>query len=195
MNTFESYSGPRSVPGATAPAVTNHTKSPGIPVSILVADDVPGVLEIITAVLARVGYQVTGAEDGEMAWDALCAGRFDLLITDHDMPRLTGMELLRRMRAVPFGTPVILMSGRIPYEEADLFELLQPGMVLAKPFSFGDLLANVSRALAEAPRAMASNDGHRLDNFEPSSSAPTDETWQRPEDRTQSFVRRLIGAN
>ena len=129
------------------------------PPRILIADDVPGILEIMVTVLNRAGYRATGVNDGVMAWEALCADKFDLLITDHEMPRLSGLDLLRKIRASPFSLPSILMSGCIPYEESDLVELTNPGMIMAKPFSFPELVLNVGSLLSQSASRAGSRDG------------------------------------
>lgn len=110
---------------------------------ILVVDDDAVIRDFLGSMLRRVQYCVSCAEDGEAGWDALRADRFDVLITDHEMPRLTGLELLRRVRAAPLDVPVILMSGKMPWAETDLVQLLPPGVALEKPFTFVDLLAKV----------------------------------------------------
>jgi len=115
---------------------------------ILIVDDDAGIRFVLERVLCAAGYRVSSADDGEAGWGALCADSFDLLITDHDMPRLSGLDLLRRLRDVRFELPVILMSGRMPWEEADLLEVLKPGMAVEKPFSFNVLLANVRGLLS-----------------------------------------------
>jgi two-component system sensor histidine kinase and response regulator WspE len=51
--------------------------------------------------LARMGYEVAVAVDGMDAWNQLRAGRFDMLVTDIDMPRMNGIELVRLVRADP----------------------------------------------------------------------------------------------
>jgi DNA-binding response OmpR family regulator len=118
---------------------------------ILVVDDDPSVRYVVTALLQRAGFRVTEAEDGEAAWEALQATSFDLLVTDHNMPRLTGLDLLRRIRAKAMVLPTLLISAAIPWDEADLPRLLEPGAVLSKPFSLAGLLACVHPLLAESP--------------------------------------------
>jgi DNA-binding response OmpR family regulator len=115
---------------------------------ILVVDDDTLVRRVFSRALSRAAYQVDCAEDGEGGWEALCANRFDLLITDHSMPRLTGLNLVRRIRNGPVKVPVIMVSGTMPWEEHDLLELLSPGVALAKPVSIAELLAHVRRLLA-----------------------------------------------
>jgi two-component system sensor histidine kinase and response regulator WspE len=68
---------------------------------ILVAEDSITVREVERQLLARMGYDVTVAVDGMDAWNQLRAGRFDMLVTDIDMPRMNGIELVRLVRADP----------------------------------------------------------------------------------------------
>jgi DNA-binding response OmpR family regulator len=112
-----------------------------------VVDDDAGVREVVTIVLRRAGFQVSGAVDGESGWEALRAIPYDLLITDHAMPRLTGLGLLRRVREISAQMPVILMSAKMPWGPTDDWRLLEPGLAIEKPFSLGELLAAVRRTL------------------------------------------------
>jgi DNA-binding response OmpR family regulator len=121
---------------------------------ILVADDDADVREVSANLLRRAGYRVTSAPEGEAAWVTLCADKFDVLITDHSMPNLTGLDLIRRVRSGPLSAlPCILVSGKMPWDEDDLLDLLRPGMALAKPFSFFELLTCVRSLLPASTRA------------------------------------------
>ncbi len=121
---------------------------------ILLVDDDSAIRGILTGLLENAGYRVRSAADGEAGWDALRAARFDLLITDHEMPRLTGLELLRRVRADLPPLPAIMISGFMPWDEDDLDWLLQPGAAIAKPFSFGALLAKVRELMDGHPAGL-----------------------------------------
>ncbi|HMN96396.1 MAG TPA: hybrid sensor histidine kinase/response regulator [Phycisphaerales bacterium] len=66
---------------------------------ILVVDDSATVREVERQLLVREGYVVETAVDGVDGWNSLSVGQFDLLVTDVDMPRLNGIELVRRVRA------------------------------------------------------------------------------------------------
>jgi two-component system, chemotaxis family, sensor histidine kinase and response regulator WspE len=81
---------------------------------ILVADDSPTVLATQREALVKHGWDVTTANDGMEAWHLLKAGRFDLLISDVDMPRLDGIGLLRSVRQQPGlrTLPVVIVSYR-----------------------------------------------------------------------------------
>jgi len=118
--------------------------------AVLVVDDDAGIRDVVSTVLRGAGYLTSLAEDGEAAWDAFRLNRFDALITDHDMPRLTGLDLIRRVRTNEHKVPVILMSGRMPFDETSIRPLLNPGAILKKPFSISDLMAKLRDLLVQA---------------------------------------------
>ena len=82
------------------------------PLRVLVADDSITVRELERKILHNHGYQVEVAVDGMAAWNSLHASHYDLLVSDVDMPRLNGIELIRRVRTEQkFGAlPVIIIS-------------------------------------------------------------------------------------
>jgi two-component system chemotaxis response regulator CheY len=118
---------------------------------ILIVDDDAAVRRATSNLLSRAGYHVDCAEDGEAGWAALCQERYDVLITDHNMPRLTGLDLVRRVRANLPNFPVIMISADMPWENADLLHLIQPGFALEKPFSWVDLQEKVRTLLTPSP--------------------------------------------
>ena len=79
---------------------------------ILIVDDSHTVREMERRLLARAGYQVTAAQNGQEAWNLLRLNPYDLLISDVDMPQMNGIELVERVRANPrlTGLPVIILS-------------------------------------------------------------------------------------
>ncbi len=79
---------------------------------VLVVDDSPTVREVERQLLARLGYEVETAQDGADGLIALRNGAYDLLVSDVDMPRMTGIELVRAVRAEPrfAGLPIIIVS-------------------------------------------------------------------------------------
>jgi two-component system sensor histidine kinase and response regulator WspE len=89
---------------------------------ILVVDDSITVREVERQLLLRRGYAVEVAVDGKEGYDALRAGRFDLLITDVDMPRMTGIELARAVRKDPklVDIPIIIVSYKDREEDRRL---------------------------------------------------------------------------
>jgi DNA-binding response OmpR family regulator len=114
---------------------------------ILVVEDEPAIRQFNAQVLARSGYQVDAAEDGAAGWEALHANHFDLLLTDHDMPRLSGLDLVKKVRAARMTLPVILATGALPEEELKRHPWLQLAATLLKPFSPHQLVETVKKVL------------------------------------------------
>lgn len=115
---------------------------------ILLAEDNADLLRLEFETLVHAGYRVYIAEDGEAAWTALNAlnrqsDGYDLLITDNDMPKLSGIQLLQKLRAEHLDLPVIMTSGMLPagVERLDLAAILQ------KPFSREELVKTVEGVL------------------------------------------------
>jgi two-component system alkaline phosphatase synthesis response regulator PhoP len=110
---------------------------------ILICDDEIHILRATEFKLRRAGYDVVTAFDGEQAWEAIQARRPDLLITDYQMPRLSGNELIQRVRSneQTSNLPVILLTGK-EMELSREVVLEQWGVLamLGKPFSPRELL-------------------------------------------------------
>ena len=132
---------------AGEPASAPLQREPNPPQRILVADDDISVLQLSTEVLIDSGYEVDAAADGVAAWEALQLKAFNLLITDHNMPRLTGVELVKKLRSARMDLPVILATGRLPVEELTQNPSLQLAAMLPKPFSIDELLGTVREVL------------------------------------------------
>lgn len=134
------------LPGGLAPE--------GVLGRILIVEDEPLLRELIAGALRNEGYRVGCAEDGEAGWEALCAHTCILLITDHDMPKLTGLELLRKVRASQLALPAIMISGKMPWDESDFLKLLEPGAAIEKPFTLAELVAKVRTFTSPEESAM-----------------------------------------
>jgi DNA-binding response OmpR family regulator len=119
------------------------------PRKILFVDDEAGLLEVWVRLLAGAGYEVDTAPDGHAGWGALCRTSYDLLITDHNMPGLTGLELVGKLRSTHMILPVILVSGALDLKEIHQHRWLNLAATLAKPFTAGQLLASVPAALRQ----------------------------------------------
>jgi len=120
---------------------------------VLLVDDEPRIRELCQKFLESRDYQVDVAGDGEEALCALTTGHYELLITDHLMPKLNGVDLVRRLRANGKDIPAILISGDMPYDEPDLRQLFNAGALLAKPFSMSQFLRAVGETLGTTRRA------------------------------------------
>jgi len=102
-----------------------------------------------TEVLSGSGYHVDTAEDGDVAWETLQRNRYDLMVTDNNMPKVSGVELVKRVRAARMALPIILVSGMMPTEELKQHPWLQIDALLAKPFSSSELVKKVEEVLSE----------------------------------------------
>lgn len=114
---------------------------------ILVVDDDISTRRLDTAMLIQYGYRVDVAEDGAVAWEALNNDRYDLLITDHNMPKVTGVELLKKLHGARMAVPVIMATGSFPHDEFAQSPWLQPATTLLKPYSIEKLLGTVKAIL------------------------------------------------
>jgi CheY-like chemotaxis protein len=114
---------------------------------ILVVDDDPDIRRVNAALLRQCGYQVDAAADGAEAWAAIQETNYDLMVTDHQMPKMTGVELLKKLRAARMQLPVIMVTGCYPQEEFARHPELQLEACLLKPYVFDDLLAVVKNVL------------------------------------------------
>jgi CheY-like chemotaxis protein len=110
-------------------------------------DDEPTMRTLMTILLRKSGYQVESAEDGAVAWEALQTKPYDLLITDHNMPKITGVELIKILRSAQMALPVVMVAGILPEEELAQNPSLHLSATLPKPFALADLLDTVSNAL------------------------------------------------
>jgi two-component system, chemotaxis family, chemotaxis protein CheY len=113
---------------------------------ILVVDDDLTLRLLHADVLIHSGYYVDTANDGEHGWESLQARNYDLLITDNDMPKVSGVELVKKLRAARMALPVIIATGTLP-EELERHPWLQLAAMLVKPFTSDVLLGTVRKVL------------------------------------------------
>jgi DNA-binding response OmpR family regulator len=116
---------------------------------VLVADDDPDILALVTFRLERAGYDVVGANDGEQALQLALAQPPDLAVLDVMMPRLDGYEVTTRLRQNERTRriPIILLTARV--QEADIARGFEVGAddYVKKPFSPQELGARVQAIL------------------------------------------------
>jgi DNA-binding response OmpR family regulator len=119
---------------------------------LLVADDDEDILTLVQLRLARSGYEVVVARDGEQALSLAREKQPDLAVLDWMMPKASGLEVLRAIRAdaTTADIPVVLLTARA--SESDIAEGLAAGAddYIAKPFSPQELAARVQTILTGA---------------------------------------------
>jgi CheY-like chemotaxis protein len=114
---------------------------------ILVVDDEPANLKILRYILDQEGYETAGAKDGVEALELLAQSRFDLVLSDVKMPRLSGVALARYLRSNMPVTPIMLMTAYDFDNREDILALNVP--CLSKPLSLDNLLSEVQKVLGE----------------------------------------------
>ena len=100
-----------------------------------------------TGLLMDSGYEVDAAEDGAVAWDALQRYDYDLLITENEMPQLSGVDLLRNIFAGQMTVPVIMVSETMPTAELKRQPWLHVEAMLSKSYVVEEFLATVRNVL------------------------------------------------
>lgn len=123
---------------------------------VLVVEDSAVSAALVRFNLQTVGFRVTVARNGREAWHRAQRQSFDLVITDHQMPRMSGIELCQLLRQHDryFHTPLILLTAKALEMDVDRVETdLGLFAVMVKPFSPAELVARVCQALERSSPA------------------------------------------
>jgi CheY-like chemotaxis protein len=126
------------------------------PTRILCVDDEATILRLLTLLLNRRGYQVEVAADGATAWEMVAddPARFDVVITDNQMPGMSGVELAQKLRANGFAGRIVFFCVRLsPQAMADLADLNY------------DALVEKGRPVSELFRALQPSTAPRRESF------------------------------
>lgn len=109
---------------------------------ILVCDDEAHILHVLSAKLRNNGFEVYSAADGEEGLELAARHQPDLIITDYQMPLLSGLEMCAKLRADPklSGIPVVMLTARGFSLEAKELAETNIRQVLTKPFSPREVL-------------------------------------------------------
>jgi twitching motility two-component system response regulator PilH len=114
------------------------------PAKILVVDDTPANVKLLTDLLMVKGYQVVTAASGEEALARVAAERPDLVLLDVVMPGIDGWQMLQRMQERHGSIPVIMFSGKV--DEADVAARGAQGFI-GKPFDPTQLIESTKQLL------------------------------------------------
>jgi type IV pilus assembly protein PilB len=115
--------------------------------SILVVDDDRVIRSLLEHILKTAGYSVTTTDDGVDAIVTLSSGRFDLILSDVDMPNLDGFKLLEILKSKGIATPVIFLTGKESREDEVRGYELGAEDYLRKPIHTENLLLRIRKAL------------------------------------------------
>lgn len=113
---------------------------------ILLAEDAAANVLLFESLLKRVGHDVTVAGDGETAAAEGASGRFDVILMDIGLPRLSGTEAAARIRAAGVATPIIALTAEDEQEARRIAKDHQLHGYLTKPVSPKDLYAAIENA-------------------------------------------------
>ena len=111
------------------------------PLRILVVEDEKALANMIATMLGGPACKVSRAANG---WEALIrigatAQPFDVIITDHCMPRMTGLQFVSRLREKDFAGKILVLSGHLSDDHIRAYEELNVDMMMTKPFDFDEL--------------------------------------------------------
>lgn len=158
---FVNQSKPPTGARPAAPPETFHSSpdelADGIPLNsdsgrMLIVDDDPGTRERVSKMAAHLGYNPTSAADAMDALFYLTKARYDVVITDYDIPCMDGYQLADQIKETHFGTQVIIMTDHCEREVTDILagSDIVDGLLL-KPFTLKAMQAKIE--IAGHPRS------------------------------------------
>lgn len=135
-----------------------------MPGKILIADDEPAILDLVRQLLMRRGYEVVAVSDGDAALQAVYDTKPDLVVLDLMLPKLSGWEVCRRVKAdkETRSIPILMLTAR--REDRDVVEGLELGAddYVKKPFSTAELDARIAAILRRSSRESSEEKGKYL---------------------------------
>lgn len=135
------------------------------PLNILLAEDERSVAFSISFALKADGHKIEIVSDGEEALSELTRkpGSFDLLITDHSMPRMNGVELVKRLRDTAFGGKIVVLSAHLSAENRAAYLALGVDTMIPKPFDVHLLRATIREIGSSlSPSALPASEVYKL---------------------------------
>lgn len=129
---------------------------------ILIVDDEPHIVSLVSRAVHAEGFEAVGAEDGPDALEVALSGDVDLIVLDVGLPTMDGFDVLRELRGAGHTTPVIMLTARSGTN--DTIEGLDAGAsdYVPKPFAVAELMARVRSRLrdsaASAPTSLTRGD-------------------------------------
>lgn len=132
--------------GAEAPKEAPEDAGEDEPLTVLIAEDNPDQLEILQTILSHGRYRVLTAVDGEEAWQKLAAEPVDIALLDIMMPKITGLEVCRRIREDPKlkNMYVIFLTAMVSGEDRVKGLELGANDYMTKPYYVPELMARLS---------------------------------------------------
>lgn len=118
-------------------------------VDVLIAEDDAAILDSLSFILQRDGWSITSVTDGDAALQAVRRLRPRIVVLDIMMPKRTGLEVLKHMRAeeATRDVPVLILTARGQRHDREIAEDLRANGFVTKPYSNGEVIAEVRRLL------------------------------------------------
>jgi two-component system alkaline phosphatase synthesis response regulator PhoP len=129
---------------------------------ILLVEDEPGLRLTLSDRLAREGYTVETAADGEQAMSAATADSFDLIVLDLMLPKKSGLDVCRDLRQNGYATPILMLTARGQTVDKVVGLKLGADDYLTKPFEMPELLARIEALLRRAGQGPSRSALHRF---------------------------------
>jgi two-component system alkaline phosphatase synthesis response regulator PhoP len=125
---------------------------------VLIADDEVHIIHVVAIKLRNNGYEVICANNGAEAYDLACSEKPDIVVTDYQMPFMTGIDLIEKLRKndQTRHLPVILLTARSFAISDEQKQSLAVEECLSKPFSPRELLKTIEDILYERAVALKS---------------------------------------
>lgn len=123
-------------------------------VDVLIAEDEPSILDSLDFILRRAGYSIESVTDGDAALAAIRRQRPRLVVLDVMLPKRSGFEVLKRIRAdaLTHDLPVMILTAKGQAQDRQIAEDLGASSFITKPYANADVVGTVKRLLAEATR-------------------------------------------
>ncbi len=117
-------------------------------INILVVDDFSTMIRIVTNLLKELGFtNIDDANDGSKAWPMIQSGKYDFVVSDWNMPEMTGIELLRKVRAHPDFSDMPFMLITAEQKRSQILDAAQAGVdgYIVKPFTAATLKEKIDK--------------------------------------------------
>lgn len=117
-------------------------------INILVVDDFSTMIRIVTNLLKELGFtNIDDANDGSKAWPMIQSGKYDFIVSDWNMPEMTGIELLRKVRAHDDFKDMPFMLITAEQKRSQILEAAQAGVdgYIVKPFTAATLKEKIDK--------------------------------------------------
>lgn len=100
---------------------------------VLCVDDDPSVAKILKLALERSGHEVDVAGDGRHAFERVTAGAYDVVVTDHQMPNMNGLDLVMTLRSSGFPGKIVVHASPLGGQLAESYRVLRVDRIVQKP--------------------------------------------------------------